>query len=96
MAVKTRDELMADLNEILGENNSDEALAFIQNMSDTLGDSSVQRISELEQQVKDVDANWRKKYRDAFFTGAPEKDEKDDEEEKHKKPRTFADLFKTE
>lgn len=93
MAVRTREELMSSLNNLLGENNSDEALAFIQDMSDTLGDSNVQRIEELEQQVKDVDANWRKRYRETFFSGKPEKDDEDDEPPK---PRSFADLFRTE
>ena len=92
MAVKTKDELMSSLNTLLGENDSDEALSFIQDMSDTLGDSNVKRIEELEQQVKDVDANWRKRYRETFFSGKPEAVEED---EQPKKPRTFAELFTT-
>ena len=93
MPVRTREELMSSLNNLLGENDSDEALAFIQDMSDTLGDSSAQRIEDLEQKVKDVDSNWRKRYREAFFSGKPEQDDEDPEPTK---PRTFADLFKTE
>lgn len=92
MAIKTREELMSDLSTLLGENDSDEALAFIQDMSDTLSESGAARISQLEQQVKDTDAAWRKRYRETFFSGKPETVEED---EQPKKPRTFAELFTT-
>ena len=92
MAIKTREELMSDLNTLLGENDSDEALAFIQDMSDILNENGAARIQQLEQQVKDTDAAWRKRYRDTFFSGKPETVEED---EQPKKPRTFAELFDT-
>lgn len=95
MAVKTRDEIMSQLQSIIGEDTSDETLAFIQDVSDTLGnDNSAQRITQLETQLEDQDKEWRKKYRDAFFTGKP--DETLDEEEHDNKPKRFEDLFKFE
>ena len=95
MAVKTRDEIMSQLQSIIGEDTSDETLAFIQDVSDTLGnDNSAQRITQLETQLEDQDKEWRKKYRDAFFTGRP--DESLDEEEHENKPKRFEDLFKFE
>ena len=95
MAVKTRDEIMSQLQSIIGEDTSDETLAFIQDVSDTLGnDNSAQRITQLETQLEDQDKEWRKKYRDAFFTGKP--DESLDEEEHDNKPKRFEDLFKFE
>lgn len=95
MAVKTRDEIMSQLQSIIGEDTSDETLAFIQDVSDTLGnDNSAQRITQLETQLEDQDREWRKKYRDAFFTGKP--DEELDEEEQNNKPKRFEDLFKFE
>lgn len=95
MAVKTREEIMSQLQSIIGEDTSDETLAFIQDVSDTLGnDNSAQRITQLETQLEDQDKEWRKKYRDAFFTGKP--DESLDEEEHESKPKRFEDLFKFE
>lgn len=95
MAVKTREEIMSQLQSIIGEDTSDETLAFIQDVSDTLGnDNSAQRITQLETQLEDQDKEWRKKYRDAFFTGKP--DESLDEEEHENKPKRFEDLFKFE
>lgn len=94
MAVRTRDELMSTIKDYLGEDTSDAALSLVQDISDTLGDSNAQTVADLRQQLKDQDENWRKKYRDTFFSGTPEKD--DDDPPEPKKPRTFAELFKTE
>lgn len=91
MAVKTREELMQSVKTFLGDDTSDEALALVQDISDTLGDSNAQKVAELQGQLEEQDKAWRKKYRDAFFSGADEQ-----EEEKTKKPKSFADLFTTE
>ena len=90
MAIRTRDELMNSIKDYLGEDTSDEALTLVQDISDTLGDSNAQTVADLRQQLKDQDANWRKRYRDTFFSGTPDKDDEDDDPPK---PRTFADLF---
>lgn len=93
MAVRTREEIMTSLSEFLGDNTSDEAINLVQDISDTLGDANAQRVQDLQKQLKEQDDTWRKKYRDTFFSGKPEKD---DDEPEDKKPRSFADLFKTE
>lgn len=93
MSIKTRDELISSVSDILGENNSDEALQLLTDLRDTLGSQTdAQRITELENQLKEQDATWRKKYRDAFLSGADESFE----EEQNKRPRKYEDLFKTE
>ena len=90
MAIRTSEEIMANLNEILGDNNSDEVLSFMTDLRDTLGgQNDAQRISELETQLQEQDASWRKKYRDAFLSGADESFE----EEQNKRPRKYEDLF---
>ena len=93
MAVKTREEIIASINSIIGDNNSDEALQLLTDVRDTIGnETDAQRITELENQLKEQDATWRKKYRDAFLNGADESFEEED----NKPPRRFEDLFKTE
>lgn len=95
MAIRTRDEIMTQLQTMVGEDTSDETLTFIQDVSDTLGaDNSAQRITELENKLEEQDQAWRKKYRDAFFTGKP--DSSYEEEPENNKPKRFEDLFKTE
>lgn len=92
MAVRTRDEIMSQLQSLIGEDTSDETLTFIQDVSDTLGnDNSAERITQLENQLQEQDQEWRKKYRDAFFTGKP--DDVLDDEPNDNKPRSFEDLF---
>lgn len=91
MAIKTSDEIIADLNTILGDNNSDDALQLLTDIRDTLGSQTdAQRISELEAQLQEQDANWRRKYREAFLSGGDES-----YEEESKTPRRFEDLFET-
>ena len=93
MAVKTREEIIASISSIIGDNNSDEALQLLTDVRDTIGnETDAQRITELENQLKEQDATWRKKYRDAFLNGADESFEEED----NKPPRRFEDLFKTE
>lgn len=93
MAIRTKDEIMSQLKTIIGDDDtSDETLTFIQDVSDTLGnDNSAQRITELETQLEEQDKEWRKKYRDAFFTGKP--DDSFDEESEKETPKRFEDLF---
>ena len=68
MAVRTREEIMSQLQSIIGEDTSDETLTFVQDVSDTLGnDNSAARITELETQLKTQDEEWRKKYRALVF-----------------------------
>ena len=93
MAIKTREEIISSLTTILGDNTTDEALELLTDVRDTLGqESDAQRIVELENQLQEQDATWRKKYRDAFLSGADESFNEEDE----RKPKSFDDLFKTE
>ena len=95
MAVRTREEIRAQLQTIIGDDTSDDTLNFVQDVSDTLGnDNSATRITELEAQIKIQDEEWRKKYRDAFFTGKPDDSFKDEDDEPQK-PKRFEDLFTT-
>lgn len=93
MAIKTKDELMTDIQTFLGDDTSDAALALVQDLSDTLGNDASQQVADLQRKLDEQDKAWRKRYRDTFFSGKPDEDDKPPEPEK---PRTFADLFKTE
>ena len=94
MAIKTKEEIMSQLSEVIGENNSDEVLNLMTDISDTLGDNTAsQRVAELETELADKDKEWRQKYRDAFFS-KPAKEEFDDDDD-DKTPKTFEDLFTT-
>ena len=75
----TREELMTAVASIVGDRTDDEAIAFVENVTDTFdSDSSAEletanaTITELTQKVIDTESAWRKKYMDRFYGGTDE------------------------
>ena len=99
MAVLKKDELLASLKGILGDNTSDEALKLLEDASDTITDfeNKTKDTTAWEEKYKKLDNDWRTKYRERFFSKSEndEPDEPDIDEPKPKK-REFSDLFTTE
>ncbi len=107
MSVKTKDEILSSIKALLGDEPSDEGIALLEDISDTLdkstdgsADENKKKIEELEKQVKDVDAMWRKKYSDRFLNPSPEdktndeqETEQETEQEEDNSPKKFDDLF---
>lgn len=95
MAVKSREEILQNLNEILGDNTSDAAIALIEDVTDTLADRSGDGV-DWQQRYNDNDAAWRKRYRDRFM-GNQGGDEPDvvNPPDPESRP-TYANLFKEE
>lgn len=91
MAVKTVDEIMAKVRERIGEDDSDEAIGFIEDISDTL--ESFSNAEDWKTKYEENDKKWREKYRDRFFTSKEEVEEDDIEEPKEKEKKKFEDLF---
>jgi len=71
-AYASKEDFMGAIKSIVGENNSDEAIAFIENASDTYDSlTKVEAPSETvdwEQKYKENDEAWRKKYTERFFS----------------------------
>lgn len=95
--VRTVDEIMEALRLRVGDAADDDTLAFIEDVSDTLGDLSEKAASENEWQQKYVenDRAWREKYRDRFFEGYTP-DEPAPGPEEPQDILTFEELFKEE
>lgn len=72
MAVLTREEFFDRLNQRIGDDQSDEAVAYLEDMTDTFNDLD-QRANgdgtDWEQRYHDLDKQWRDKYRHRFFSG---------------------------
>lgn len=77
MAIKTKDELIQSLNAALGDNASDEALALMEDVSDTLDDKAAKDGIDWEQKYRENDAAWRTRYRDRFMNNADNNDQQD-------------------
>lgn len=91
MAVKTVDEIMAKVRERIGEDDSDEAIGFIEDISDTL--ESFSNTEDWKTKYEENDKKWREKYRDRFFTSKEEVEEDEIEEPEEKEKKKFEDLF---
>ena len=101
MAKKTLEELTGEFNLIVGDNDSEEVLAFLEDLTDTLNAVPPEeiadyrmRVEELEGQLRDL----RKRYRDRFYgrTDEKEEDENVETEEVDGDNIKIKDLFKEE
>lgn len=94
MAIKTKQEVLDGLKRFIpNDDTSDDTLAFIQDVSDTL-DAGAENV-DYKQLLADNDKKWRQKYRDAFYN-PPDKPAPEPDPDPEPKHRSYADLFKTE
>ena len=80
MAKKTLEELTGEFNLIVGDNDSEDVLAFLEDLTDTVNaeppaesEDLRGRVEELEGQLRDL----RKRYRDRFYGRTDEKEEEE-------------------
>lgn len=101
MAVRTRDEILAAIRSRLGDDTSDDALTIIEDIDDTFKDHETRIGEDWRGKYEELDAQWRKRYRDRFFQKADNgettpDDVKDDNEEDLKEEsevKDFDELF---
>ena len=73
MGVLNRDDFFSRLNEHLGNDTSDAAISFLEDMTDTYNDlenrANGSASAELEKKLNDLNNSWKEKYRHRFFSG---------------------------
>lgn len=84
------EELKETYKSIIGDNTSDEALAFLEDMTDSYSQPEI----DWEAKYRENDAEWRRKYRDRFFRDVPDEKEDFEPEEKPTRKTKFEELFK--
>lgn len=100
---------MDSLSKVLGENNSDDALALLEDVSDTLDTANSDlpaKLQEAEDKYNELDKSWRAKYRARFlqskedaaeqdneFKKEQQEQEQKDEQEERAENVSFDDLF---
>ena len=90
--------LLEELRNVIGDRTDDDALALIERVSELESqsiDDLKNKITDLENQMKQLDEDWRKRYRDRFYEGE-EKDEEQIEEagsEEEAESVSIDDLF---
>lgn len=101
MSIKTKDEILSSIRERFAEDNSDEAIAFLEDVSDTLADLENRAKGDgvdWKAKAQEIDSSWREKYKARFFTKSNEDDNDDDNDNENEfieqKSMKFEDLFK--
>ena len=92
MSVKSIDEILNAVKERIGDDTSDSAISFVEDISDTLNSLSEQE--NWKQKYEQNDSEWRKKYRDRFLSG--ESSSYDDDSGDENEPLTYEKLFNVE
>lgn len=99
MAVVNKDTIMERLRENFNDNDSDDVLGLLEDVTDTLNDyqSRLEENGDWKERYEQNDREWRQKYKDRFFNNEPEP-EPDPEPEPYKDPEqatptTFEELF---
>lgn len=106
MAVKTKEEILSSLKERFKDDTSDDALSFIEDVSDTIDDlgKQVTDAGGWKAKYEENDKAWREKYRDRFFnppadgsdnTMPANTNTNDDSSDDEQKPMNFEDLFES-
>lgn len=102
MAVLERDALFAKLKEIIGEDDSENSLSFLEDFSDTyesLVNSSKDQ-TDWKKKYEDNDKEWKRKYKERFFSFTKQEQEQeqeqDEEQEETKEVKTYDELFTKE
>ena len=89
--IKTKEDLLKSLKEMIGDDTSDESIAIIEDFTDTLNSYDTEN---WRQKYEDNDKMWREKYKERFFTPAEDvkKEQKEDIIDESEK-KTFNELF---
>lgn len=69
--VKTKDEIMEEIREYIGDRSDDQTIALVENISDTFDDYAAH--GDFEEKLMAVESEWRRKYIDRFMNGGDNK-----------------------
>lgn len=94
MAKRTDTELLQAIGEILPDATTDEAIALLTDVRDTLSANanSANLEQEYKARIEELDTNWRKKFKETFYSGI----HSEKESEKPKPKTRYEDLFEEE
>ncbi len=107
--IKTKDEILKAIKDRIGDDTSDETIAFLEDISDTLNDydNKTKDNTDWKTKYEENDKEWRNKYRDRFFNGDLKEELKNEEikeqtdgseggEDDEHEMTSFDELFTTE
>lgn len=105
-AYKTKDEFFDAIKDIIGDDTSEKALSFLENMTDTYAafeeTGNDAKVAELEKKLEDTNEAWSKRYKERFFSGgrvnafSDAEEDKEAEQEARAEEIRIDDLFEDE
>ena len=106
MAKLSKEDLIKKVNEMFGEDATDEQISLLEDISDSMGDSNNDELETTKQALTQAQTDlkeFKQKYRERFLGGVDNKpsaqdvhDEQNEDEEEEDKKLSYDDLFKTE
>ena len=106
MAKLTKEDLIKKVNEMFGEDATDEQISLLEDISDSMGDSNNDELETTKQALTQAQTDlkeFKQKYRERFLGGVNNRpsvqdvhDEQNEDEEGEDKKLSYDDLFKTE
>lgn len=74
MAVLGKDDFFKRIRDHIGDDTSDESIAFIEDVTDTYNalEQSSKDETDWKSKYEELDENWKKRYRDRFFNNDDE------------------------
>lgn len=97
--ILTRENLLESVRTRIGDDTSDEAIAFVENIADTLDDYET-RVrgdgTDWKAKYEENDKEWREKYLSRFNAPVQDFGNNEDKYVEEKVVKTYEDLFKTE
>lgn len=93
MAIVSKEDLLSRLTAFIGEDQNDDAITLVEDMTDTFNDfdNKTKDETKWKQKYEENDKAWRQKYIDRFNKGVVEEEEEPEEE--RETPKRFEDLF---
>ena len=100
MAIKSKEEILEQIQSRFGEDTSDETISFLEDVTDTFTDLETRASCDgvdWKAKYEENDNEWRQKYRDRFFSPEVTDNEGDTvvdtNLDDNEPPKTFDDLF---
>ncbi len=98
MAIRSKDEILELVKARIGDDTSDEAIAIMEDVTDTLTDyeTRIADSGDWKARYEQNDAEWRKKYIERFTTGGEPDPEPEDDPDEYEdvEIKSFDELFK--
>ena len=96
MAKRTRTEVLEGIRSLLGDRTDDESLALLEDIGDSWPEGAEE---DWKAKYDALDADWRKRYRDRFFSAENPAEVETEEtglEAEESQATTYDDLFREE